>query len=80
MLESLFNKVARLRLKHRYFAVDMAKHLRTAFFEEHLWWLLLNVFRDGIKETGMLQMYKHSKLFQCYILLFQDYINDPVLY
>ena len=30
------------RLWHRYFPVNFAKCLRTAFFAEHLWWLLLN--------------------------------------
>ena len=50
MLESLFNKNAGLqvynftkkRLKHRCFPVNIAKFLRTAFFIEHLWWMLLN--------------------------------------
>ena len=46
---SFFNKVAILRpatlLKkrvwHRCFPVNFVKYLRTPFFEEHLWWLLL---------------------------------------
>ena len=29
------------RLWHRRFAVNCAKFLRTPFFTEHLWWLLL---------------------------------------
>ena len=36
-----FNKVAGLRLWHRCFPVNFAKFLRTPFFIEHLWWLLL---------------------------------------
>ena len=47
--ESLFNKVAGLmpatllkkRLWHRYFPVNFAIFLRTPFFIEQLWWLLL---------------------------------------
>ena len=46
-----FNKVTGLRpanllkkrLWHRRFAVNFAKLLRTPFYIEHLWWLLLNV-------------------------------------
>ena len=45
-----FNKVASLRpatlfkkrLWHRCFPVNFAKFLKTLFFTEHLWWLLLN--------------------------------------
>ena len=45
MVESLFNKGLQLikkRLQRRCFHVKFAKLLRTAFFTEHLWWLLLN--------------------------------------
>ena len=46
-----FNKVAGLRLAtllkkrlwHRCFPVNFVKFLRTPFFIEHLWWLLLNI-------------------------------------
>ena len=49
-LESPFNKVADLqaykfiekRLQLRCFPLNIAKSLRTAFFIEHLWWLLLD--------------------------------------
>ena len=49
VLESLFNKGAGLmacniikkRLQDRYFPLNNAKLLRTAFFKEHLRWLLL---------------------------------------
>ena len=49
MLESLFNKGPGLRayifikkrLQHRHFPVNITKFLRTAFFKEHPWWLLL---------------------------------------
>ena len=41
-----FNKVAGLRSKetlyHRYFPMNSAKFLRTTFFIEHSWWLLLS--------------------------------------
>ena len=51
----VFNKVAGLRpatllkkrLWHRCFLVNFVKFLRTPFFIEHLWWLLLKRF-DGI--------------------------------
>ena len=51
VLEYLFHKVAGLktcnfikkRLLHRCFPVNIAKLLRTAFFIEHLWWLLLQL-------------------------------------
>ena len=33
--------VIKKRLQHRYFHVNVAKFLRTAFLIEHLWWLLL---------------------------------------
>ena len=47
-----FNKVAGLRsttllkkkLWHRYFPVIFAKFLRTPFFKEQFWWLLLNIY------------------------------------
>ena len=42
MLESLFDKVGK-RLQHSCFPVNIAKIFRTAFFKEHLQWLLLKV-------------------------------------
>ena len=39
MLESVFSKVA--GLKARCFPLNIAEFLRTSFFIEHLWWLLL---------------------------------------
>ena len=47
-----FNKVTGLRsttllkkkLQHRYFPVIFAKFLRTPFFTEQFWWLLLNIY------------------------------------
>ena len=52
MPESLFYKVAGLRpatllkrrLWHRCFPVNFAKLLRTHFFTENLWWLLLKLY------------------------------------
>ena len=54
VLESLFNKVAGLkvcnfikkRLQLRYLPVNIAKFLRTTFFIEHLRWLLLQNFKE----------------------------------
>ena len=48
-----FSKVARLnacnffkkRFQHSFFSVNIAKFLRTVFFTEHLWWLLLTPIR-----------------------------------
>ena len=59
VLESLFNKVACLkaynfikkRLWHRCFPVNIAKLFRTAFFIEHLWWLLLDFLQSLLKTT-----------------------------
>ena len=53
VLVSLFNKVAGLKLCNfmtdsitgaflSIFMWNIAKYLRTAFFKEHLWWLLLS--------------------------------------
>ena len=39
VLEFLFNKK---KLQHKCLPVNIAKFLRTAFFIEYLWWLLLN--------------------------------------
>ena len=46
-----FNKVAGLRnrLWHRYFPVNFVIFLRTPFFTEHLWCLLLPFLRDTLK-------------------------------
>ena len=49
---NLFSKVTGLqvcnfikkRLQHRCFSVNIAKCLRTDFFIEHFWWLLLRLF------------------------------------
>ena len=49
VLESFFNNVSgpqvcnfiNKKLQHRCFPVNIAKFLRTTFFIEHLWWLLL---------------------------------------
>ena len=57
-----FNKIADLRpatllkksLWHRRFPVNFAKILRTAFFTEHLQWLLLNDENPDLKEDSVL--------------------------
>ena len=41
----LFNKVAGLNLNQAKIPVNFAKFLRTPFYIEHLWWLLLFVYR-----------------------------------
>ena len=41
-----FNKVVGLRLLHRCFPVNFVKFLRTPFYIEHIWWLLLNIHID----------------------------------
>ena len=55
-LSLFFNKAAGLRrpatllktrLWHRCFPVKFVKFLRTPFFVEHLWWLLLNFSNDN---------------------------------
>ena len=54
-----FNKVVGLRsatllkkrLWHRCFPVNFAKFLRTPFFAEHIWWLLLSILLS--LETGL---------------------------
>ena len=38
-----FNKVADLKLSHRYFPVNFKKFLRTSYFIKHLRWLLLHL-------------------------------------
>ena len=42
------------RLRHRCFPVNLVKFLRTAFFIERLWWLLLKVrtFHEAIQHNG----------------------------
>ena len=53
LLVSHFNDMAGLhacifikkRLEHRCFPVNTAKFLRTTFFTEHLWWLLLSFIK-----------------------------------
>ena len=73
---SLFNKVAcvacnfiKKRLEHRCFLVNIAKILKTAFFIEHLQWLILkirpgflafeivyhNVEKDGLYNVNVLK-------------------------
>ena len=57
-----FNKVAGLRpatlLKkthcHRCLPVNFAKFLRTSFFTEHLWWLLLIIQISALEDTYLI--------------------------
>ena len=41
LCQSLFFNKVKKRLAHRRFPVNFVKFLRTPFFTEHLWWLLL---------------------------------------
>ena len=62
VLESLFNKVTgrqhcnfiKKRLQPRWFLVNIAKFLRTAFFIEHLRWLLLTYDVYNISDVSNL--------------------------
>ena len=55
-LECLFNKVTGLQLwtllkkrpQHRCFPVNIAKFLKTGFFIQHLWWLLLMYYQTPV--------------------------------
>ena len=76
MLGPLCNKVASLqacnfikkRLQHRCFPLKFAKFLRTPFFAEYLWWLLLNILHSGKKSHWVLlnnqnnHLRSHSRL------------------
>ena len=46
LIKSLFIKK---RPQRRYFPVNIAKFLRTAFFIEHLQWLLLNIDTNRLR-------------------------------
>ena len=48
------------RLWHRCFPVNFAKFLRTPFFTEHLWWLLLLVYLKVYTAFNKL-WYKHLR-------------------
>ena len=41
--ETLLKTLLKKRLWHRCFPVDFEKFLRTPFFIEHLWWLVLGI-------------------------------------
>ena len=86
-----FNKVADLRpttllkkgLWHRYFPVNFAKFLRTLFFIEHLWWLLLcivffflplnelRVDQDRTEKWDMTHKWVHCPLQNLFLFLIQ---------
>ena len=50
------------RLWHRFFPVNFAKFLRTPFFTEHLWWLLLKIWRSSIFWINSLANSVNTKL------------------
>ena len=65
MLESLFNKAAGLkvcnsfkkRLQHSCLPVKLAKFLKTPFFKEEFWWLLLTFNSCLHKNSGQKQVW-----------------------
>ena len=77
---SFSNKVAGLRpatllkkrLWHRCFLVNFVKFLRTPFFIEHLWWLLLIVqyLRSYITRKGILNSNEFKKILSMRVLEF----------
>ena len=62
--ESLFNKFKawnfiKKRLQYMRLPVKLAKFLRTPFFTEHLWWLLLKVIKNTLpNKSGNLESLK----------------------
>ena len=48
----LFGEIFKKRIWHRCFPVNFAKFLRTPFFIEHLWWLIL-ALEDGNIGSGV---------------------------
>ena len=65
MLESLFNKVAdpkfynfiKKRLQHRCFPVNIAKFLKTPYFEEHLRTAAISDFLNFLEYSTLLQYF-----------------------
>ena len=89
MLESLFNKVAGLRpttsLKTRLqqvFPVSIAKFLRTAFFKEHLRWLVLYpwVLEDRSVTSGRAQEMLNDFLCLVKLRVQATFIHENCIY
>ena len=66
---------------HRCFPVNFVKFLRTPFFKEHFWWLLLGVLRKFAKCTGK---YLCQSLFLikgvlhgCFAVNFVKFLSTP---
>ena len=79
------NKIAALRpatllkrsLWHRCFPLNFAKFLRTPFFTEHVWWLLLNFLgsvRTYNSKCNLLENYKKDKVLENYIQKLKDFV------
>ena len=56
-------------LWHRCFPLNFVKFLRTSFFTEHLWWLLLKTAKKGV---GLFKFHKRKNFFSliknlCYL-------------
>ena len=49
------------RLWHRCFPVNFAKFLRTTFFTEHLWWLLLSLSKQKQTQNRKKQTKDNNK-------------------
>ena len=53
-----FDKVAGLRLWHRWFPVNLTKFLRTPFFTEYLRWLLLHIKQKiGVSSATVIKQF-----------------------
>ena len=83
----LFNKVAapatllKKRLWHRCFPVNFAKFLRTPFFTEHLWWLLLCAMKFYFWKNVFFYWYKNLAeniaQFCCWTSSYSSSITEP---
>ena len=60
------------RLQHRCFPMKFAKFLRTPFFTEHLWWLLLKIMNS----SSYLRVLPTVATKQVSPILLQEPIND----
>ena len=80
-----FSTLSKKRPWHRCFPVNFVKFLRTTFFKEHLWWLLL--FFTVLFLYSLKTKYKTESLWlliiYCYVLKFtlwkSEYVNLNIL-
>ena len=57
------------RLQHRCFSVNIAKFLRTVFFKEHVWWLLLNTLME---KTNVILFDHTNKFINVFLSILQQ--------